>query len=200
MIRVTGIDPSVSSVAWASVFHGEDGSLILYECGFVHIDYFPGVSRVRSVSDAVEGLNCADSVYVEGQHVDPKRTRFNAADIIALAQTAGMIASRVLFRCSHVEIVTAHQWKGELTKKVSQSHAWDLLGVPYTVTKGKVPYCVPDVEYLKDVHRCRIRMPPGSSHGKWKDIGDAVGIALSRGKTAWLRSQPQPRSHPSSNS
>lgn len=168
---ILGIDPGTRGTGWAVL---QASPTRILAVGILKPKGGPVASVIRQLLPPIEMI--VDKwkprlTIIEGQHFHPGGAS-PAKHILKLAQTAGGIAGMVMASCeSLVTIVGADEWKGQTPKRISQSRTYAKLGVLTTVEK----------DFTRPSGCATIARVEGAAclkTGDWRDVGDAIGIAL----------------------
>jgi hypothetical protein len=167
-----GIDPDCGSTGTAIL---QDGRLDKVLCVRPHsaLSMASAMSlMIRDIGSYIHlfGKRCECSLVIEDQEIAyTSRSGKNPRSMIPLAQVAGMAAGAAPYLLTNnIEFVKPSVWKGSVPKHVQQAKTFAKLGIPYRVTTGKEPYCIPTVAIAG----------ADFPDGLWKHVADAAGIAL----------------------
>ena len=177
MIHVTAVDPDTHALAFAYL-GWEDGKVRSLKVRMLkigksvkHREAALAMCQHPDICEAIKEYNPV-ALVVEGQ--DSRYTgKTNAAltrDLLSLALVAGAVVGQA-WTVEDIYSPLPHAWKGSTPKKINQCRTLNRLGVKYTMKGGQDPYPVP-------MQHKRFCLSDNINPGDWKDINDALGLAL----------------------
>lgn len=175
MIHVTAVDPDIRNLSFgylsweAGRFHTLKVRCLKIGPSLKGVDAAVAMCRHPGLSNAVNSLKTL--LVVEGQDTTytGRTNTAKTSDLMGLSLVAGAVISQ-----SESETVyhpTPHAWKGSVPKHINQTRTLSRLGIKYTMKGGKEPYPVP-------LQHERFCLEDNINPGDWKDINDALGMAL----------------------
>lgn len=178
-LRSVGIDPDVHGCAFAYITEAADGSRnlkvkVIRQKEFTRRDAAIAIIQQDKFGMAV---HCPDSeayfpeiLTVEGQDVryTGRTSRANPQDVLNLALIAGAAIGESVADAIYCPL--PGEWKGSVRKDIKQKRILQALGIKYEMKGGKEPYPVP----VNFQQYCDGKV----NAGDWKDLNDAVGLAL----------------------
>jgi len=175
---VLGIDPDLHNTAAAIV-----GTSGVYDVKVFSIEKkYKGERAVAEITiQLVNDLSqwlwkithsiTISAVVVEGQKIY-SYTKADHTAIIHLAQVAGVALGAayggVRSPSTKLYLPAPSDWKGSVPKHIHQARVLKKMGIPFEVTNGKEPYCVPVSAPALHVGR----------KSNWKHAVDAIGLAV----------------------
>lgn len=169
---VLGIDPDLHNTAAAIIGTSGLFDVKVFNVSLTHKGPQAVTTMIEELTMSMGSWLLAtraelSAVVVEGQQIY-SYTKARHDSILMLAQVAGAAAAVACMRARELWIPTPKQWKGDVPKGIHQARTLTKLGVRYTKTTGKEPYCIPD-------RIPGINVPKKSD---WKHAVDAIGLAV----------------------